>query len=95
MKKRFLFTLIVAPMAFAHGPVAKQASEAVDVAVNHFIAKQPKDVQRQFASVFATKTGHEKFAVTIKLIDGKTQFAFNCIENEDVDPIVWECVEAN
>lgn len=76
--------------ASAHGSIAHQASEAVSIATAQFTAAQPRDVNRSVVSVNAALTGHEQFTVTIAL---KTGAAFNyaCAENEDVDPVVWEC----
>jgi hypothetical protein len=90
--KTFVFAVatLASTLAFAHGSTAHQASEAISSAVKLFSA-QPKDVQRQFLSVAAVQTGHEQFDVAITLKDQTTQFHFACAENEDVDPVVWEC----
>lgn len=77
--------------SFGHGAIAQQASEAVAVATKMFLSAQPKEVTRQFASVTADLAGIEQFDVTIRLQDQKTTFHFDCRENEDVKPVVWEC----
>ena len=76
--------------AFAHGTPASQAAAAITVATNMFNASAARDVQRQFLGVSATLAGHERFTVTIAL-KNKTTISYDCIENEDVDPVVWEC----
>lgn len=76
--------------ASAHGSIAHQASEAVAVASAQFTAAQPRDVNRAVVSVNAALTGHEQFTVTINLKTGAA-FSYSCAENEDVDPVVWEC----
>jgi hypothetical protein len=86
----FAITTLASVFAFAHGSAAHQASEAVAVAAKAFTDTQAKEVQRQFASIIATQTGHEQFAVVITL-KNQTRFNYACAENEDVDPVVWEC----
>lgn len=78
-------------LAFADGPIAHQASEAVEVATNMFSATQTPEIAKQFQSINATKVGHEQFAIVITLNDGKTAFAYMCEENESVQPVIWEC----
>ncbi len=87
----FLILCSLSPLALAHGPIAEQASHAVDSATEVFLKSQPKDVQRRFYSVLATLAGHEKFEVFVTLNDKTTTFKYECTENELVDPVVWEC----
>ncbi len=91
--KKVLFTFaILAPnLSFAHGQLAQQASDAIEVATEIFVSTQPQQVRSQFSSISATLTGHEQFAVFITLKDGTTKFTYNCVENEDVEPVIWEC----
>jgi hypothetical protein len=86
-----LAALLFAPaFAHAHGSVAHMASEAVNKAGEMFTAAQPRETQRLFQSITATRTGNEEFAVEILLKDG-VKFVYACEENEDVTPPVWEC----
>jgi len=91
VKKVILGLLVSSSFAFAHGPIAHQASEAVESASKVFLAAQPKEITKQFFSVNAEITGVEKFRVVITLQDKTTQFSFDCAENELVSPEVWEC----
>lgn len=90
MKFAFLL-LTLGSFALAHGPLAEQGANAVDAAVTRFLKQQPKDTTRQFHSISATVAGHEKFSVVITLKDQTTKFNFNCAENENVEPVAWEC----
>lgn len=82
----------LAPLtAFAHGAVPKQASDAIAQATEQFVASNPAEVRRRFLSVSATLTGHERFEVTISLKDGEARFVYDCRENEEVEPVKWEC----
>jgi hypothetical protein len=83
-------TLACSSSAFAHGALAHQASEAIAKAAELF-QTQPKETQRAFKSIAADLAGHELFNVTITLNDGATKFGYLCHENEEVDPVVWEC----
>ncbi len=83
--------MLLSTSAFAHGSVAQQASDAVSKAVESFTAANPSEVRRQFLSISAELTGHEQFSVTITLKDRATQFKYDCKENEDADPVIWEC----
>lgn len=91
--KTFVFAsaLLFTTFANAHGPVARQASAAIDKSTNLFVTAHPKEIYKKFKSVSAENTGHEKFFVEIKLTDNSV-YAYDCGENEDVDPVVWECV---
>lgn len=82
--------LLFSSFALAHGPVAEQGSEAVRAATKMFLSSQPKEMTRQFQSVFADMTGHEQFKVVFTLKDGK-EFTYACMENEISEPVVWEC----
>jgi hypothetical protein len=76
--------------AFAHGSVPEQAAAAINLSAKLLTASQSKLVLRNTASVTAVKTGHEKFDVTFLMSDN-TQFNYACGENENVDPVIWEC----
>ncbi|MGZ3694495.1 MAG: hypothetical protein ACXWQO_09965 [Bdellovibrionota bacterium] len=83
--------LLFAPgLAFAHGSLAQQSSEAVKQATELFVRTQSPDLRRQFSSLTATLAGHEQFNVEISLKD-RTLFKYDCHENESVNPIIWEC----
>lgn len=86
-----LVSALVSGSAFAHGSISHQAAEAVEAATVKFQKEQPKEVSKLFHSVFAELSGIERFDVTIKLNDQKGEFKFDCSENEDVQPVVWEC----
>ena len=91
MKKIILGLIVSGSFAFAHGPIAHQASEAVESASKVFLATQPKEVSKQFGSIFAEVSGIERFKVEITLSDKTTKFSYDCAENELVSPEVWEC----
>ncbi len=91
MKTVALAFIAFAPaFAFAHGSITTQASDAIKAAGNHWAGVQPPEVRKAFRQVTALKTGHEMFTVTISLTND-TQFAYECKENETVNPVVWEC----
>ncbi len=95
MKKIVLLSSVCLSMAFsltaqAHGTIASQAAQAVLAASTTFNATTTRDTQRLFKSVNAELTGHEQFAVQIVLTSGQTT-KYNCTENEEVSPAVWEC----
>lgn len=83
-------TLFVSSSVFAHGTTAEQAVDSVEAAVALFQKTVPTDVRKKFQSIRAEKTGHEQFQVTIGLSD-TTETSYQCVENEEVDPVVWEC----
>lgn len=89
--KLFALFALVAPLAFGHGSLATQASNAIGRAAEMFSTDQPKEIQKRFMGLSAVKTGHEKFQVTIKLDDNQTQFGFNCWEDESTEPVEWKC----
>ncbi len=86
-----VLVLSASTQAFAHGSVAHQAAEAVAAASKLFSTSQPKEVTKQFFSVNAENVAWEQFKVTITLTDKTTRFEYDCNENENVDPVVWEC----
>ena len=93
MKKTALFVVFSALLpiaAFAHGTAVHQAAEAVEKAGQIFEQTQSKETQRLFKSVTAVRSGREQFAVAIQLTNN-AQLTYACRENEEVDPIVWEC----
>ncbi len=85
----FALATLASSFAFAHGTTATQAANAVTAATRLF-GTQPKEIQRQFIAISATQTGHEQFAVVIALRDG-AEVKYACWENEEVEPVVWEC----
>ncbi len=76
--------------ALAHGTAVHQAAEAIERAGQIFAENNTKESQRMFSSVAALRTGREQFTVTITLTNG-AQASYACQENEDVNPVVWEC----
>jgi hypothetical protein len=86
-----ILTLLASGSAFAHGAVAQQGSDAIKAATGVFLAKATPAVRKEFYSVSATVAGHEQFAVVIMLKDQRTRFEYDCRENEEVNPVVWEC----
>lgn len=42
-------------------------------------------------AVSAVLTGVEQFEVRIIVSTSETPVKYDCMENEDVDPVVWEC----
>lgn len=94
MKKTALLAALCAlsPIAaFAHGSLVHQAAEAIDKSGQIFAQTQPKETQRLVKSVSAVLTGREQFTVAISL-STNAQLFYTCRENEEVDPVVWECV---
>lgn len=92
MKKMILAPLLFASSAvFGHGTVPYQASIAVKKATEAVELAQPKEVLKQLTTVNVAKIGHEEFNVTFTVQDG-TQFLYWCGENEEVNPVVWECL---
>ncbi len=85
-----MFVLALGSQAHAHGSVAHQAHDAVGAAIQLF-SKNPVEITRNFSSVSAVLAGHEKFNVTITLRDQITQYQFVCVENESVNPVIWDC----
>ena len=95
MKKMSLLSCVCLSMAFsltaqAHGTLASQAAQAVLAASSTFNATATRDTQRLFKSVHVELTGHEQYAVQITLTSGQAT-NYNCTENEEVSPAVWEC----
>jgi len=93
MKKTALFVALcsLAPLAAsAHGTAVHQASEAIEKSGEIFSRTQSKETQRLFKSVTAVRTGYEQFDIAIVLTNNQ-QFDYACRENEDVEPVVWEC----
>lgn len=91
MKKLFVLATALAPLsAFAHGSLPEQAADAIKSSAKIFAQTQPKEIQRTFRAATAVKTGHEQFAVTFTLANN-AQLNYACQENEEVDPVVWEC----
>ena len=91
MKKIVLgVVLALSSSAFAHGSLAEQAANAVKSAGEVFVAANPKEITKGLISVTATLLGHERFGVVITTKD-KTEFKYDCLENEKVSPVVWEC----
>ena len=91
MKKIIALAALCAPVtAFAHGSLPEQAADAIRSSAKIFAQTQPKELQRAFRAATAVKTGHEQFAVTFTLANN-AQLNYACQENEEVDPVVWEC----
>lgn len=91
MAKTLAITLTLSSsLAFGHGSIADQAAHAVEAAAHLFESTQPANVRNQFGMVAARWIAHETFQVTISLKSG-TQFNYKCVENEDVEPVIWEC----
>lgn len=91
MKKIIFAGVLISSQAWGHGSMAVQASEAVKVATRMFTLAQSVAVQKQFAGVQAIYLGHEHVGVTIAINTG-AEFKYDCLENETVSPVVWECV---
>ena len=83
-------TALAPSLALAHGSLVHQAAEAIDSAGTLFSASQPREVQRLVKVISATKTGHEMYDVQLAL-SNNTSFTYACRENEDVEPVRWEC----
>lgn len=78
--------------AFGHGSVPTQIVEATKSASVLFNSKTDKNTQRQVNKITGEHVGHEEVTV---LIEGDNQIRaeYFCTENEDVDPVIWECKE--
>lgn len=91
MKKLIILPLLlISNFAFAHGSPATQAAAAIEAAVASFNASATREMQRNFLSITALMTGHEHFTVTVNLKDNNS-LGYDCTENEDAEPVVWEC----
>lgn len=89
MKYALLFSALISTQAFAHGPVASQASTAVAKATALFLQQSP-EIQDKFQSVSSAVIGEERFNVVMKLNDG-AEFAYVCGLDETTTPISWGC----
>lgn len=89
-KSVFLALAIIPSSAFAHGSLVRQAADAVAAAATLLEQTQPREVIRKLQGVNAVRTGREQFQVTVSLSDD-TSFVYQCVENEEVDPVVWDC----
>ncbi len=89
--KALFLSLFATSFAFAHGPKSEQASNAIKVATQSFQKSVAQEVSKRFQSVTAIRTGHEQFAITITTTEPVVKLAYDCSENEMVDPVVWEC----
>lgn len=87
MKYAILFSLILGSQAFAHGPVASQASTAVTKATALFLNEEAHD---DFQSVFCRVVGDERFSVEFALKDGSI-VSYGCGLDETTTPISWGC----
>jgi hypothetical protein len=92
--KALLAVIFLTSASWAHGPVSQQSIDAATVAVAHFNKVHPHDVRRQFKSLSAELTSHERFSIQLSLQNGQT-FLYDCQENESVKPVVWECRTLN
>lgn len=90
MKKLLVLAAFLPVSAFAHGSLVHQASMAVDSAGVLLAQSQPREVLNMVTAISAVKTGHEMFTVTIAL-SNQAKFQYACHENEDVEPVIWEC----
>lgn len=92
MKSTFIVLgLGLSSLVFAHGPKAEQASEAVKAATQLFLKKNASETTKQFQSVSAVFTGHERLTVVIGTANNTKKFSYDCSENEMVEPVEWEC----
>jgi hypothetical protein len=94
MKTLLVAIVLVSGSAMAHGPVSQQAVEAAKVAVTQFNKVQPHEVRKEFRSMTAEVTGHERVSVELRVKNGQA-YRYDCHENEDVKPVVWECQTLN
>lgn len=92
MKKTvFAALMLVSPASFAHGNLAQQAHDAVTSSLKLFQTQEVASI-RQFRGISANLVARETFNVTITLADNSV-IKHLCIENEDVEPVVWECTK--
>lgn len=90
MKSVMIFALLLAAPAWAHGPVAEQASKALTRVTTQFLADESKETQDAFESATVKLIGYERFAVEMGLKGGGKR-AYTCGLDETVKPVKWGC----
>lgn len=85
-----LFTTLVSAPAFAHGSRAVQASSAMTSAMALLETRETKETLRTLESVSVTWIARETFRV-VATFPGARAVSAVCRENEEVDPVAWEC----
>lgn len=86
----FLVALLLIPSStWAHGPVAQQASKAVEKSVALYLQEANRDDDK-FKSVSAVMIGDERFEVQIARQDAAT-VSYECGLDTKVKPVKWGC----
>lgn len=74
----------------AHGPVAEQASKAIQKTTVLFLGQEKPETHAKFESISATLVGDEKFWVKISLKEGAL-LEYECGLDTSVKPVKWGC----
>lgn len=90
MKSFFCALLFISSSAQAHGPIAEQASKAVQKVTALFLEKEKAAAHDKFESISATQVGDERFSVKISLKEGAL-LEYECGLDTAAKPVKWGC----
>ncbi len=91
MKRIILAITLLSSTTWAHGPVAEQASKAIQKVTAQFLAEEKPALQDKFQSVSSTRIGDERFSVKVHLKDQAQAIEYICGLDETVKPVKWGC----
>lgn len=80
--------------AWAHGPVAEQASKALTRVTTQFLADESKETHEAFEAASVKLIGYERFSVEMSLKGGGKR-TYTCGLDETVKPVKWGCKKNN